>query len=72
MPNPGRSTWSTYLLGVNGDSCLYSFGNDERLYVESRLTSYYLKRPRPKWEIISCKKKKGKLIRNYEYMPVGT
>ena len=29
----------------------------------------FLKRPRPEWEIISCRKQGRELIRNYEYMP---
>ena len=48
--------WSTCSVGVSGDSYSYSFGSDERLCVESRLAPYYLKRPRPEWEIISCRK----------------
>ena len=69
MPTPPRSTRSARLLELSGDSCSYSFGHDERLCVESRRASYYLKRPRPKWEIISCKKQEKELICNYEYMP---
>ena len=69
MPNPQRSTPSACSLGLNGDSCSYSFGNDECLCMESRRAPYYLKRPRPEWEIISCRKQKKELIHNYEYMP---
>ena len=69
MPKPWRSTQSACSLGISGDSCSYSFGTDERLCVESRHAPYYLKRPRPEWEIISCRKQERKLICNYEYMP---
>ena len=69
MPKPWRLTWSACSLGLSGDSCLYSFGNYECLCVESRLASYYLKRRRPEWEIISYKKQERELICNYEYMP---
>ena len=69
MPNPRRSTQSTCLLELSGDSCSYSFGHDERLCVESRHARYYLKTPRLEWEIISCKKQERELICNYEYMP---
>ena len=69
MPTPRRSTRSAHLLELNGDSCSYSFGRDERLCVESIRASYYLKRSRLEWEIISCKKQERKLICNYEYMP---
>ena len=68
MPNPGRSTQSACSFGVNGDSCSYSFRNDQLLCMESRLVPYYLKRPRPEWEIIPCRKQERELIRNYEYM----
>ena len=33
------------------------------------LPPYYLKRPRPEWEIISFRKQERELIRKYEYMP---
>ena len=69
MPKPWRSTRSACSVGVSGDSYSYSFGSDERLCVESRLAPYYLKRLRPEWEIISCRKQERELIRNYEYMP---
>ena len=69
MPTPPRSTWSTHLRKLSGDSCSYSFGHDERLCVESIPAPYYLKRPRPEWEIMSCKRSERELIRNYEYMP---
>ena len=69
MPKPRRSTRSACLVGVSGDSYSYSFGTDDRFCVESRLAPYYLKRPRPEWEIISCRKQERDLIRNYEYMP---
>ena len=54
MSKPRRSMRSACSVGVSGDSYSYSFGTDERLCVESRLTPYYLKRP--EWEIISCRK----------------
>ena len=69
MPTPRRSTRSACLLELSGDSYSFSFGHDERLCAELRHASYYLKRPRLEWEIISCKKQERKLIRNYEYMP---
>ena len=69
MPKSWRLIRSACSLGLSGDSCLYSFGNDECLCVESRLAPYYLKRSRPKWDIISCKKQEREVIRNYEYMP---
>ena len=69
MPKPWRLTPSACSLAFSGDSCLYSFDNDECLCVESRLALYYLKRLRPKWKIISCRKQERKLICNYEYMP---
>ena len=69
MPTPPRSTCSACLLELSGDSCSYSFGRDERLCVEFIHAPYYLKRPRPEWEIMSCKRQERKLIRNYEYMP---
>ena len=68
MPKPWRSTQSAYSVGGIGDSNSYSFGSDEHLCVESRLAPYYLKRSRPEWEIISCRKQERELIRNYEYM----
>ena len=68
MPKPRRSMRSACSVGVSGDSSAYSFGTDERLCVESRLALYYLKRPRPEWEIISCRKQERKLICNYEYV----
>ena len=69
MPTARRSTWSACLLELSGDSYVFSFGHDERLCAESRHAPYYLKRPRPEWEIISCKKQERELICNYEYMP---
>ena len=69
MPKPWRSTQSTCSFGLSSDSCSYSFGNDKYLCVESRLASYYLKRPRPEWKIISCRKQERELIHNNEYMP---
>ena len=51
------------------DSAWYSFGNGERLFVESRRAPYPLKRPIPEWEIKSCRKQERDLICNYEYMP---
>ena len=37
--------------------------------MKSRFAPYYLKRLRPEWEIISCRKQEKDLICNYEYMP---
>ena len=37
--------------------------------MESIRAPYYLKRPRPEWEIMSCKRQERELICNYEYMP---
>ena len=69
MPTPPRSSCFARLREVSGDSCSYSFGRDERLAMESIRVPYYLKRPRPEWEIMSCKRQERELIRNYEYMP---
>ena len=69
IPKPWRSMQSACSVGISGDSYSFSFGSDERLYVESRLAPYYQKRPRPEWKIISCRKQERELIRNYEYMP---
>ena len=68
MPKPRRSTQFACSVRVSGDSYSYSFGSDEHLCVESRLAPYYLKRPRPQWEIITYRKPERELIRNYEYM----
>ena len=56
-------------LVLSGDSYLYSFGNEERVFVESRLAPYYLASPWPKWKIVACRKQKKELIRNYDYVP---
>ena len=69
MPTPPRLSRSARLREVSGDSYLYSFGRDEHLAVESIRASYYLKRPRPEWEIMSYKRQERELICNYEYMP---
>ena len=69
MSTPPWSTRSARLLELSGDSCSYSFGRDEHLCVESICAPYYLKRPRPEWEIISYKRQERDMICNYEYMP---
>ena len=69
MLKPWRFTRSMCSLPLSDDSCSYSFGNDEHVFVESRLTSYYLARPRPEWKIILYRQQERKLICNYEYMP---
>ena len=56
-------------LSFKSNSVLYSFGNEKHACVESGLAPYFLKRSRPQWKIISCRKQERERIRNYDYMP---
>ena len=58
VPKSWRFTQSVHSLPLStqSDSVLYSFDNEERTCVESRLASCFLKRSTPEWKIISCRK----------------
>ena len=56
-------------LSAEADVVSYSFGNGERVIVESRHAPYPLKRPILEWEIRSCRMQERERIHNYEYMP---